>query len=1248
MAAIARSQNRAKRMTYVRDIPLLNRQQLCKILDVPGPGANWKQLAGHLGFSADDLNDFERAMYTAYGSPTDMMLQAWDAQNHTITELFDKLYEIKHARGMMLLEEFVDAAHREKIKKIQGEQPDENNDTTTLPLNYQPHQRRQPVEVNDMSAKLGGGHPSNLPPGAPVIPDMKPPANTNQRPHPATSREDEVSAVSQSSWNGSASPSSQTSASNKVDTVVRQHPHQFNQEEVISNLDGGTQKQINSPVVKASINFAADRKLSDDSNPTDTVQTAATPMSREEEERLQRLTVLRAVMTMKYEDIQKATENFSDSYKLGSGSFGTVYYMVHMNTKYAIKRLHKDEDPNSSLNAARFNGQMKEITALVVYRHTNIVTLYFNCTDGPEPCLGYEYMQNGSLEDNLQCRGAKPPLDWELRNRIAFGAATGLFFLHKAREQPLIHGDIKSANILLDEYFKPKIGDFGLARYGHESGKTTPIKTRKLYGTMPYLPKDFLSSFKLSVKVDVYSFGIVLMEILTGEKAADEKREPKTKWLSHIVLELVDCLKNDKDFERKLVDELCDNICPDWPWDLAWQMLELALDCVEVIPQKRPVMQEVVTRLKEINARIEERNALKRRSLPTQNTEPLQRNLEPEESCYDSNEVLRQDSKVTPSVPQQKTEDLSALDRKYRDMGITNPIRTADQPSGSANLPLQTSNMPLPIPGGSQQYRPPPHMPQDLRSVSHDSNVPGQVPGSTPQQSFPTGTSSTVPSSFMNRPTPPSTVTPPSTNPPMYDSFYDERPTGQVNYRHHDQGQYPSGTQYGDYQRPPVTYDQYEHEQYLQQQYMLQQQQYQQQRYHQQYIQQQQQYQHQPPQHRFQGDHYPQQQLRYPNYQPAPGQYREPLQYERPPRYNHFDPMASIDPAKFAAAPPTPSPDMYTGMHDGQMAKLDRTQLPVDYTHRGPDASRATSVESRNTPSPVDYTHRGYDPSRAASVEYRNTPSPVDYTHRGPDASRAISVESRNTPSPVEYTHRGYDPSRATSVESRNTPSPVDYTHRGHDISRAPSMDCRYAPSPARMSDTNQEDVARHTSSTIQQQQSYVHFPDTMHMSQHSAEFGNSNRVPMQHTDVIPNPGFVPDSTSVQEPFHGVDEANHSLANSKSPVPSEDADIISPLKQLHLDGVTTQSTDTQDIQQPASVNSVDSWDGERKRPVPTQHTDKLTTQELAAPLCEYEPFAATDVDQSQLHSAPPTVGRPNGDELSLSSRVPTQMTEPIG
>ena len=222
-----------------------------------------------------------------------------------------------------------------------------------------------------------------------------------------------------------------------------------------------------------------------------------------------------------YQELTIITDEWNRCNVLGRGGFGTVYKATWKNTDVAIKKLEKRGTDSDESYAVQLQQSLREIKILNSCPHENILPLYAYSLDGKSPCLVYQLMKNGSLEDRLLVKQKTQPLPWIQRHQIAKGTARGLQYLHTIGKKPLIHGDIKSANILLDKSFEPKIGDFGLAREGPEEDS---MKVSKIHGTRPYLPEEFLHERKLSTKVDTYSYGIVLFELATGLSAYDESR----------------------------------------------------------------------------------------------------------------------------------------------------------------------------------------------------------------------------------------------------------------------------------------------------------------------------------------------------------------------------------------------------------------------------------------------------------------------------------------------------------------------------------------------------------------------------------------------------------------------------------------------------------------------------------------------------------------------------------------------------
>lgn len=237
---------------------------------------------------------------------------------------------------------------------------------------------------------------------------------------------------------------------------------------------------------------------------------------------------------VQYEELTLATNNWDESNKLGRGGFGTVFRGYWKNTFVAIKRIEPRDRKSASSDEykAELKQSLNELRHLNACRHDNILGLYGYCLTGERPCLVYQLMPNGTLEQHLFLPGTHGPsqnqvnrrLQWNQKYYIALGTARGLQFLHTFKAKPLIHGDIKPANILLDSCLQPKIGDFGLAR---ESPSQKPVEISKVYGTRPYLPPEFVQTRCLSTKIDTYSFGIVLYEIASGKRVYDSKRKPE-------------------------------------------------------------------------------------------------------------------------------------------------------------------------------------------------------------------------------------------------------------------------------------------------------------------------------------------------------------------------------------------------------------------------------------------------------------------------------------------------------------------------------------------------------------------------------------------------------------------------------------------------------------------------------------------------------------------------------------------------
>ncbi|XP_061422890.1 interleukin-1 receptor-associated kinase 4 [Lethenteron reissneri] len=269
--------------------------------------------------------------------------------------------------------------------------------------------------------------------------------------------------------------------------------------------------------------------------------------------------------------------------KIGEGGFGLVYLGRIGTNAVAVKKLTALDHVSMESMKTQFT---KEIHTLSSCRHENLVELLGYSCDGPQLCLVYPYMSNGSLSERLACKDNTPPLPWATRLSVAEGAAKGIAFLHANNH---IHRDIKTANILLDNANVAKVADFGLVR-GSGPGGATAL-TSVVVGTAAYMAPEALRG-ELTPRADTYSFGVVLLELITGLPAFDSKRTPAV--ISSLPEELEDGPHTLQDF----TDPHVGTVDPERV-DAVYQ---LALRCLEDRKGRRPAMSEVSSILKEMSA----------------------------------------------------------------------------------------------------------------------------------------------------------------------------------------------------------------------------------------------------------------------------------------------------------------------------------------------------------------------------------------------------------------------------------------------------------------------------------------------------------------------------------------------------------------------------------------------------------------------------------------------------------------------
>ncbi|CAA0836685.1 U-box domain-containing protein 35 [Striga hermonthica] len=270
-----------------------------------------------------------------------------------------------------------------------------------------------------------------------------------------------------------------------------------------------------------------------------------------------------------WEEIVSATSSFSDSLKIGMGAYGTVYKCSFQHTIAAAKILHAKE-------ASRNKQFRQELEILSKIRHPHLLILLGACPE--HSCLVYEFMENGSLEDRIFRKNATPPLPWPDRFRIAHEVASALVFLHEAKPKSIIHRDLKPANILLDRNLVSKIGDVGLSTMVSCDPLSLPAtySDNGLVGTLCYIDPEYQRTGVVSPKSDVYAFGMVVLQLLTGKPAIA---------LTHAVESAAE--------EGRLV-EVLDQEGGQWPEEETRELAMLGLKCTEMRQRDRPDLREEV------------------------------------------------------------------------------------------------------------------------------------------------------------------------------------------------------------------------------------------------------------------------------------------------------------------------------------------------------------------------------------------------------------------------------------------------------------------------------------------------------------------------------------------------------------------------------------------------------------------------------------------------------------------------------
>ncbi|KAK7265832.1 hypothetical protein RJT34_33456 [Clitoria ternatea] len=285
-----------------------------------------------------------------------------------------------------------------------------------------------------------------------------------------------------------------------------------------------------------------------------------------------------------HDDILKATSSFSEERVIGKGGFGTVYKGVFSDGRQvAVKKLQREGLEGEK----EFKAEMEVLSGRGFgWPHPNLVTLYGWCLNGSEKILIYEYIEGGSLEDVVS---DKTRLTWRRRLEVAIDVASALVYLHHECYPPIVHRDVKASNVLLDKDGKAKVTDFGLARVVNvgDSHVSTMVA-----GTVGYVAPEYGQTWQATTKGDVYSFGVLVMELATGRRAVDGGEECLVEWARRVMGRG----RHHHGLSRSVPVLLMGSGLVGGAEEMA-ELLRIGVKCTGEAPQIRPNMKEVLAML---------------------------------------------------------------------------------------------------------------------------------------------------------------------------------------------------------------------------------------------------------------------------------------------------------------------------------------------------------------------------------------------------------------------------------------------------------------------------------------------------------------------------------------------------------------------------------------------------------------------------------------------------------------------------
>ncbi|XP_024181560.1 chitin elicitor receptor kinase 1 isoform X2 [Rosa chinensis] len=290
-----------------------------------------------------------------------------------------------------------------------------------------------------------------------------------------------------------------------------------------------------------------------------------------------------------FEELSRATDDFSLANKIGQGGFGAVYYAELRGEKAAIKKM----DMQASKEF------LAELNVLTRVHHLNLVRLIGYCVEG-SLFLVYEYIENGNLSQHLRGSG-RDPISWSNRVQIALDSARGLEYIHEHTVPVYIHRDIKSANILIDKNYHAKVADFGLTKLTEVGSSSLPTR---LVGTFGYMPPEYAQYGEVSPKVDVYAFGVVLYELISAKEAVVRANASGAE--SRGLVGLFEEVLNQPDPREELQKVVDPRLGDNYPLESVRKMAQLAKACVHENKDLRPSMRSIVVALMTLSSSTED------------------------------------------------------------------------------------------------------------------------------------------------------------------------------------------------------------------------------------------------------------------------------------------------------------------------------------------------------------------------------------------------------------------------------------------------------------------------------------------------------------------------------------------------------------------------------------------------------------------------------------------------------------------